>query len=492
MPRSDSGARRWPRPRSCSNSPSAGCRPRGSSPPQRRPTSPPRRSRGRPAAFSGEIRAIKGERIIFETRDRLHVGDRIRVQPKSDMAGRAFTVKEMFVGKEPVKRRREKTLVAIPAPFAFKIGRHGVQGLFGNRLHHERKRLPAGQLGSGERGKIPAGWRFTGTRGRCGLPPGQARWSLSCSSPWGSWRRPAPPTWKGCSGPSLPGPATPVRTCLLRGPRFSGAPHTAGSAQGDPAGFLPGTGRTGHDGTSAASGKRPAGGRWRLSSARQARPAAAGRADGAARAVRDCHLLHQEGIDAVSLPVSRANMHQLPAVNPEDQVEGTGLSWRLPFIIFEADLPFYREAVGLPCRAGFPPFRGGQPVPFSSRSGDSKGECDRFPVTSDTEEMQAGNSHRLPALLPQQPGAACLAGTGRRRGHPLHRGRRRKHGGASGGRAADPAAGAGLRQRPGHHLQDQDQGRERGCAAGLRPGGRLPDDGQGRSDCGHCPESRLP
>ena len=68
--------------------------------------------------------------------------------------------------------------------------------------------------------------------------------------------------------------------------------------------------------------------------------------------IRDCQLLHQEGIDAISLPVSRANMHQLPQfvrkIKERDRV-----LWRLPFIIFEAELPFYREAAGYLVSQGF-------------------------------------------------------------------------------------------------------------------------------------------
>jgi putative protease len=78
--------------------------------------------RGATGRYLGEITAIRGERISFETRDRLHLGDRIRVQPKSDMTGRAFTIRELFMGKEQVKSAREKSMVSIAAPFRFQVG----------------------------------------------------------------------------------------------------------------------------------------------------------------------------------------------------------------------------------------------------------------------------------------------------------------------------------------------------------------------------------
>src|SRR6185369_9613759 len=57
--------------------------------------------RGATGRFLGEIKGIRGNRICFESKDRLHVGDRLRVQPKSDLAGKAFTIKELFLGPRP-------------------------------------------------------------------------------------------------------------------------------------------------------------------------------------------------------------------------------------------------------------------------------------------------------------------------------------------------------------------------------------------------------
>jgi putative protease len=65
------------------------------------------------------------------------------------------------------------------------------------------------------------------------------------------------------------------------------------------------------------------------------------------------HLLHEQGVDAVSLPVSRGNLHQLPLVARKLRGREDKLVWRLPFIIFEADLPWYREAVRAIAGYGF-------------------------------------------------------------------------------------------------------------------------------------------
>lgn len=69
--------------------------------------------------------------------------------------------------------------------------------------------------------------------------------------------------------------------------------------------------------------------------------------------LRDYHLIHQEGIDVISLPVSRAALHQLPAFVRKLKGREDRILWRLPFIIYETELPFYREAAACLAREGF-------------------------------------------------------------------------------------------------------------------------------------------
>ncbi|HEY6838254.1 MAG TPA: peptidase U32 family protein, partial [Geobacteraceae bacterium] len=78
--------------------------------------------KGATGRFLGEVKSVRGERITFESRDRLHVGDRVRVQPKSDMAGKGFTVKELFVANRAVKAAPERSLVTLVSPFPVKTG----------------------------------------------------------------------------------------------------------------------------------------------------------------------------------------------------------------------------------------------------------------------------------------------------------------------------------------------------------------------------------
>ncbi len=80
--------------------------------------------KGATGRFLGEVSAVRGGAVTFCSRDRLHVGDRLRIQPRSDKAGTAFTVKELFQGKRPVKAVGGGTVVTVPSPFQdlFRVG----------------------------------------------------------------------------------------------------------------------------------------------------------------------------------------------------------------------------------------------------------------------------------------------------------------------------------------------------------------------------------
>ncbi|MBN1141630.1 MAG: U32 family peptidase [Deltaproteobacteria bacterium] len=77
--------------------------------------------KGATGQLAGEIAALRGADIRFRSRATLFVGDRLRIQPKSDRPGKAFTIKELKVGTRNVKRAEAGTEVAIPVPFAAEI-----------------------------------------------------------------------------------------------------------------------------------------------------------------------------------------------------------------------------------------------------------------------------------------------------------------------------------------------------------------------------------
>jgi putative protease len=309
--------------------------------------------RGATGRFLGEIRGVKGERITFETRDRLHMGDRLRVQPKTDMAGRAFTIREIFVGKDQVKSAREKSLVSITAPFRFQVG----DAVF----------------------KVSSETAFTMSENAClkrleGVKPDKIPCDLTLEMAGDTLRITA--LASGITvGVEFPlGTLAPASTGnmeeVLRG-QFSRTGDTPFelrtlSAPGFPALLIPGARfkEVRRDFYRIAA-EKAVGELRELRRKAVARALAALSAKGPARhagrreltvrieQIRDYHILHQEEVDCISLPVSRANMHQLPLFAKKLKGRDSQVLWRLPFIIFEADIPFYRDALDFIAAYGF-------------------------------------------------------------------------------------------------------------------------------------------
>jgi U32 family peptidase len=78
--------------------------------------------KGGTGRFIGQIKGIKGKSLVFETRDALYVGDRLRAQPKSDMAGQAWTLREMVYNRKKVMEAPAGSSVEVETPFSFSVG----------------------------------------------------------------------------------------------------------------------------------------------------------------------------------------------------------------------------------------------------------------------------------------------------------------------------------------------------------------------------------
>jgi len=309
--------------------------------------------KGATGRFLGEIRTISGDRISFETKDRLHVGDRIRVQPRSDMAGRAFTIKELYASRQQVKNVRERTVVTTVSPFPFKVG----DTVF----------------------KVSSETAFTMSESACrkrleGIKGGKLPCDLDLSLDGEVMRVAARAA--GCEVvEEYPlGPLEPARTSDMAGvlqAQFSRCGETpfelrSLAAPGFPAVLVPPARlkdirRQFYQSLAERvlpdlQKRRSVAKRAALADLAGKRPVKGGRRSELIVRIeylRDYHLLHRDGVDAISLPVSRANLHQLPLFTRKLQGREEQVLWRLPFIIFEADLPFYRQAAGTIVAAGF-------------------------------------------------------------------------------------------------------------------------------------------
>jgi U32 family peptidase len=310
--------------------------------------------KGATGRFLGEINAIKGERIFFETRDRLHVGDRIRVQPKSDMAGRAFTVRELFSGKGEVKSAREGSTVSVTSPFRFRVG----DAVF----------------------KVSSETAFTMSENACikrleSVKPGRITCDLSFSLEGENILIKGVAAGIAIEENFHLGGLEPARSArmeeVLRGQfsRTGDTPFQLGNLKAVdfppvlfPASRFKEVRREFYRRAAEKVGRCIGGDREKrleasLTTIRQRRRdrAFAARPELTVRIehLRDFHLIHQDGVNSISLPVSRANIHQLPLFARKLKGREESVRWRLPFIIFEADIPFYSQSISLIREQGF-------------------------------------------------------------------------------------------------------------------------------------------
>ncbi|MCF6179440.1 MAG: U32 family peptidase, partial [Geopsychrobacter sp.] len=79
--------------------------------------------KGATGQYLGEVERVNGRNLSFRSSIALQLGDRLRVQPRSDRAGTAFTLRDLQHGAKRVSRL-EKGLVSVPTPFhdRFKVG----------------------------------------------------------------------------------------------------------------------------------------------------------------------------------------------------------------------------------------------------------------------------------------------------------------------------------------------------------------------------------
>lgn len=79
--------------------------------------------RGSTGRFLGDVTRVDGGRLSFKSKDKVLLGDRVRVQPRNDQVGTAFTVKQLFAPKGKVKAMGPGPVsVATPFKDRFRVG----------------------------------------------------------------------------------------------------------------------------------------------------------------------------------------------------------------------------------------------------------------------------------------------------------------------------------------------------------------------------------
>jgi U32 family peptidase len=329
--------------------------------------------KGATGRFLGEIKSMKNGRITFETRDRLHVGDRIRVQPKNDRAGRGFTVKELFSGATSVKVIKEKGIVTVVSPFPCVVG-DTVFKVSTETAFTMSENACLRRLDSARGATIPCDLTLTLNAGILRITGTAQGTTVTTEFPLGDLEPSrtddmtgilaaqfgksgdTPFALRSLTAPDFPPVLIPpARLKEIRREFFRTLAETIT------------TQRKRHRREAQAAATADLAGKLPVTTTRQ--PDLIVRTD----SLRDWHLLHREEVTALSFPVSRANLHQLPQMGRKLQGREHQVWWRLPFFIPEEELSSYGEAVSYLKQQGFTQFEAANISHFPLLRGESMG-----------------------------------------------------------------------------------------------------------------------
>jgi U32 family peptidase len=311
--------------------------------------------KGGTGRYVGQIRSIRGKRLTFDTRDALHVGDRLRAQPKTDMAGQAWTVRELFVSGKKCMEARAGSLVEVETPFSFEVG-DSIYKVSSKEAFTLSENAAMRKLDSVQGDKLPCRLSVTlegdtvlitaeaaGTQHRFSsrLGPLEASRSGDMAAVLrGQFAKTGdtPFTLESLDAPDFP--ALLIPAALFKELRRSFYRYLAESV-------------------AAASREQSAAARQaakrEVESLRSATSRPAGRETLAVvmDLPRDWRFPLQQGADTTILPLSKASIHQLPATIPKMRGLEGQVVWQLPFMLFDRDIPLYRDTINQLHRAGF-------------------------------------------------------------------------------------------------------------------------------------------
>jgi len=348
--------------------------------------------KGGTGRYVGQIRAMKGNRLSFETRDALHVGDRLRAQPKSDMAGQAWTVRELFHNRRKVMEAPAGSLVEVETPFRFSVG-DAVYKVSSREAYSENACLRRLEAVQGD--KLPCRLRVALETLPSKLPPLQGEGGDGDGVD-GNVPHPHP-------GPLPEGEGTPNQFMLHISAEVGGTHHAfqfplgvlEPARSGDMEGVLRGQfAKTGETPFRLEALEAPdfpsvlipsavfkevrrqfyrqldeavtAGFREGIAAARTAalrdveatrsplpRPAAKETLTVLMDQPKEWRFPFQHGADSTLLPLAKAAIHQLPSIVPRMRGSEERIIWQLPFMIFDRDMALYRDTLAYLHQAGF-------------------------------------------------------------------------------------------------------------------------------------------
>jgi putative protease len=345
--------------------------------------------KGGTGRYIGQIKGIKGKRLTFDTRDALYVGDRLRAQPKTDMAGQAWTVREIFVNNKKTMEARAGSLVEVETPFHFEVGdsiykvsskeaftlsenacMRRLESAQGNRLSCSLQvRLNDGKLiiqadvaGSRHEFSYPLG-TLEAARSSDMAGVLQSQFAKAGDTPFHLESLEAP------DFPAVLIPAAVFKELRRQFYRHLGESVTKASRE------------------RIATAKSQALRNVQSIQSAVARPVARERLAVVMDLPRDWRFPLQQGADVTILPLSKVAIHQLPSTMPRMRGAEEQVIWQLPFMIFDRDIPLYRDTVRQLYGAGF---RGFEVANLS-----------HFALLRDLEDLHISTWHRCFTLNSQ-------------------------------------------------------------------------------------------
>lgn len=323
--------------------------------------------RGGTGRFTGEVRQQQQGRIIFETRDPLQIGDRLRLQPKSDQAGQAWTLRELFVNRRPAPACPGGTVVEVVCPFGarpgdalFKVGAAEAFGMSEEAANRKLRSAGPDRLAV----RLEVGMEVSGEE------HGVAAWTLRITAHLGA----AEFTYAFPLGELAPARSSDMAAVLTA--RFSETGETpfvleSLYAPDFPQLFIPPARlkeirrelyrRLAEDG--------PAGERRLIASALAAArtdidngvmPACTGAKSEQlilqVEGLEDIRWAFSQRADLVMVALCHAVAHALPRFLPRLKADADRIVWQLPFMTFEQETTRLLELVGLLYRNGFRAF----------------------------------------------------------------------------------------------------------------------------------------
>lgn len=311
--------------------------------------------KGGTGRYIGQIKSIKGKNLTFETRDPLFVGDRLRAQPKSDMAGQAWTLREMIVNCKKCMEAPAGALVEVETPFSFSAG-DSVYKVSSREAYTLSDNACLRRLEGNHGDKIPCKLNVTLKNEQFCIAASVSGFMYEFSFPLG----PLEPARSGDMQAVLTGQfskcgETPFRLESLSAPDFPAL--LIPSAQ-----FKDLRRRFYQELLEITSSRL----HEQLASARKGALKALERVRcGAGRPTlretltvmvddpKEWRFPLQNGADATLLPLSKATIHQLGSTVPRMRGSEENIVWQLPFMLFDRDIPLYRDTLRSLYNAGF-------------------------------------------------------------------------------------------------------------------------------------------